>query len=127
MRAKTVSLVLAVVVVSVVARYWELVPMLIQSPFSVLGLVILGYLTLAAASVAGLVLARRWGLHAFGALVVYSTAMLSLSLVPLPRLVSPAWLELIAVNGLVLVGAVLAGGWTRQQPATASPALPRPE
>lgn len=110
MRAKTVRLILAVVVLSVVARYWELVPMLIRSPTSMLGLVILGYLSLAAASVAGLVLARRWGLYAFGALVVYSTVMLSLSFLPLPRLVSPAWLELIAVNGLVLVGALMAGG-----------------
>lgn len=110
---------LVLLIVSVVIRYWELLPMVVRQPLSVLGAVILVYLALAATSIAGLLRGRRWGVYACAALVVYGTVMLSLSFFPVPFQVFPAWVHLTVVNAAVLTLAGLTGWWMRSEVAPA--------
>lgn len=108
---------LVLLIASVVMRYWELLPMIVREPISLLGAVILVYLALAATSIAGLLRGRRWGVYACFALVVYGTVMLSLSLLPVPVQVSPAWIGLTVANVVVLALVGLTGWWMRSEAA----------
>ena len=114
------ALVLLVLIQAI--TYWRVLGLLAE-PFSAGGLVALTYLLLTVASLAGLVLQRRWGFYALYTLVPFATIMLSVRFVPLPLAILPLgqrWIGVVALNVAVLALAVWAHYWFRRIPRDVS-------
>jgi hypothetical protein len=118
-RRQSARWLLVALVLAAMLAQWRALPVL-AAPFNLGGGVLLVYLGLSIACLAGLMLARTWGFVALYILVPFGTVMLSVSFVPLSFWflpVSVRWVGLTLVNAAVLVFAGFAHYWMRRDEA----------
>jgi hypothetical protein len=108
---------LAVLVLITLIAYWGVVRLLAAAPLSVGGLVTLGYLALAIATLSGLLRRRIWGFYALYALLVFGTVTLGISFIPLRLSFVPLrqrWIGLTVLNAVVFALGALGHYWFRR-------------